>query len=113
MSIVPNNRLLSSDSLDLVTFGVILEIDDTVNVLDIFTRYQAFWKSCVIRNTQTSSPLLYRTNPHDTFKTVPPNSELPVKGWGSYFEVTSNSTAPIGLVEFECVNYKDAMRKND
>jgi len=85
-------------------------IENTVNKIDIYTSYMAFWKSLVLRNTQESDSVTYRTDPNSSYKTLQPNSEIPIKGWGSYFEVVNNSVLKVGLVEFECVNIKEAMR---
>jgi len=100
----------SADSLELVTFGVSILIEDVNHKVDIYTRYKAFWKSLVIRNTQAGDSLTYRTDPNDLYKTVQPNSELPIRGWGSYFEIVSAAATPSGIVEFECVNYLEALR---
>lgn len=112
MSVVPNEKLISADSLDLITFGIDVIITDEITKLDVFTRYRAFWKSAVIRNTQLSDSLSYRTDPNSEYKTVQPNSELPIRGWGSYFEIVSDAETPDGIVEFELVNMNNAMRKN-
>lgn len=110
MSVVPNKNLKSSDSLKLQTFGVELQILGALQQIDTFSRFTAFWKSCVIRNTQPADVLQYRTTPGDPLKTVQPNSELPVKGWGSFMQIVSAAASPEGIVEFECVNLKEAYR---
>lgn len=111
MSIVPNNALASADSLGLQTFGVKLDIDSASQQVDIFSIHSAFWKSLVIRNKHLTDKVQYRTAPGEVLKDVQPNSELPIKGWGSFLQVTSVSATPIGIVEFECVNYREAVRK--
>ena len=108
MSVVPNNTLESADSLELQTFGVDLDITGATQRIDIYTRYLAYWKSAVIRNTQLIDVLTYRTEPNGTLKTVQPNSELPLSGWGSYLQVNSGAAAPQGRVEFVCVNIREA-----
>lgn len=100
----------SVDSLDIPTFGVDLDIGTATNTIDMFTRYQSFWKSCVIRNTQLSDILQYRTIPNAQLKTVQPNSELPVKGWGSFMQVISGAATPVGTVEFVVAKLKDALK---
>jgi len=110
LSVVPNNILKSADSLELQTFGVTLTIDSALQRLDIYTRYLAYWKSCVIRNEHLTDNIQFRTFPNEPLKTVKPNSELPVKGWGSYFEVTSASGTPIGVVDFVCANIREAQK---
>ena len=97
MSVVPNNRLESADSLTLQIFGVNLEIDAASQQIDTYSTFSAFWKSCVIRNKQPIDKLQYRTNPGDVLKDVQPNSELPIKGWGSFLQVTSAAAIPIGM----------------
>jgi len=112
LSVVPNNILKSADSLELQTFGVNLTIDSALQRLDIYTRYLAYWKSCVIRNLHLTDNIQFRTFPNQPLQTVKPNSELPVKGWGSYMEITSASATPVGVVDFECVNIREAARAN-
>jgi len=111
MSVVPNNTLESADSLFLQTFGIDLDILAASQTIDIYTRYLAYWKSLVIRNTQPLDSLTYRTDPNGPLKTVQPNSELPIGGWGSYLQVNSAAAVPAGVVEFVCVNIREAMRK--
>jgi len=111
LSTIPNNRLESADSLTLQIFGIKLDIDSATQQIDTYSSHSAFWKSCVIRNKQLTDKLQYRVNPIDVLKDVQPNSELPIKGWGSFLQVTSAASVPVGIVEFECVNYKEAMRK--
>ncbi len=110
MSIVPNDKLESADSLALQTFGVIMNIDSAVNKIDIFTRYRAFWKSCVIRNTQAVDNIEYRTNSNSSYESLTEDSEILVKGWGSYLEVISSAILPSGSVNFECVTVKNGMK---
>lgn len=111
MSVVPNTRLESADSLTLQTFGIEMEINAASQFRDIYSTYSAFWKKLVIRNKHQTDKVQYRTEPGAVLKDVQPNSELPIQGWGSYLQVVSGSATPIGLVEFQCVNYKEAMRK--
>lgn len=108
MSAVPNDTLQPADSLNMRTFGTMLQIDSSSTVIDMVTRYQAYWKSCIIRNYQISIPLFYRTERYGTFHEVKPNSELPIKGWGSYLEITSTATPANGVVDFECVKLQEA-----
>jgi len=112
MSVVPNNILKSADSLELQTFHVPLVIDSASQQLDMYTRYLAYWKSCVIRNQHLTDNILFRTFPNEPLQIVKPNSELPVKGWGSFMQVTSASGTPVGVVDFECVNIREASRAN-
>ena len=110
MSIVPNDDLKSVDGLDMQTFGVTLTVDASLVSIDTLSVYRGYWKSCIIRNYQLSSQLQYRTAPYEPLKIIQPNSELPIKGWGSYMEIHSSATTPTGLVEFEVVNMYEAMR---
>lgn len=111
MSIVPNNRLESADSLTLQVFGIKLDIDSASQQIDTYSVHSAFWKSLVIRNKHLTDKVQYRTAPGEVLKDVQPNAELPIKGWGSFLQITSASVTPVGIVEFECVNYREAMRK--
>jgi len=111
LSIVPNNSLESADSLKLQTFGVKLDITGASQQVDIYSIHSAFWKSLVIRNKHLTDKVQYRTAPNEVLQDVQPNSELPIKGWGSFLQVTSASATPTGVVEFECVNYREAVRK--
>lgn len=110
MSVVPNNILKSADSLELQTFGVMLDINAATQQIDIYTRYLAYWKSLVIRNLHLTDNIQFRTFPGEPLQTVKPNSELPVKGWGSFLQITSGSVTPVGVVDFECVNIREAAR---
>lgn len=112
MSIIPNNSLESADSLILQTFGIKLDIDSASQQIDTYSSHSAFWKSLVIRNKHLTDKVQFRTLPGEVLQDVQPNSELPVKGWGSFLQVTSASATPVGVVDFECVNYLEAMRKN-
>jgi len=108
---VPNNILKSADSLELVVFGVSLDIDSASQQIDMYTRYLAYWKSAVIRNRHLTDNLQFRTFPSQPLQIVKPNTELPLKGWGSFLQVTSGSVTPVGIVDFECVNIREAERK--
>jgi len=111
MSVVPNNTLESADSLELQTFGIDLDIAAATQQIDIYTRYLAYWKSAVIRNTQPLDVITYRTEPNGTLKTVQANSELPLSGWGSYLQINSAAAVPAGRVEFVCVNIREASKR--
>lgn len=113
MSIIPNDKFYSADSLQLTVFGIKLEIVAAINTIDIYSRHRSFWKSAVIRNLQPIDQLLFRTRPNDTFSIVQPNAELPVKGWGSFMEVTSAAATPVGVVDFECVRLENALRRTN
>jgi len=109
LSIIPNERLISADSLDLIIFGITMEIESAEQHLDTYSRLGAFWKSLVIRNLQ-GTQLEYFTTPSGSPKIVQPNSELPLKGWGSYLRIESSALNPIGRVDFECVSLHNAVR---
>lgn len=110
MSLVPNTRLKPATSLELITFGVKMQISAATNIIDMYTRYSGYWKNCVIRNTQPIDALTYRTEPNQPFESVPPNSELPISGWGSFMQVNSGAASPSGVVDFEVCNMKDALQ---
>lgn len=111
MSIVPNTELYSADSLNLPVFETQMLIDSASQQVDIYSRHKAFWKSCVIRNNQLGTPLVYFRRLNDTPREVKPNSELPLKGWGSFLLVTSADASPDGIVEFENVDQRFARIK--
>jgi len=111
LSIVPNERLKPSDSLEIETFGTSMLITAATQQIDIWTRHGAYWKSLVIRNTQLLDVLQYRLFPNGPLLDVKPNSELPIKGWGSWLQVLSGAAAPEGVVDFECSRQEDALKK--
>jgi len=110
LSIVPNELLKPADSLDIPTFGTELLITAASQQIDIWTRHAAYWKKCIIRNTQLLDVLTYRLIPNGRLRSVKPNSELPIKGWSSWLQVLSGAAAPEGVVEFECARMEDAMK---
>jgi len=110
LSIIPNERLISADSLDLITFGIALQVDSVSQQIDTYSRVGAFWKSAIIRNLQSTINLTYFTSPNAQPRIVPPNSELPIKGWGSYMRIESSAATPLGVVDFECVSLHNAVR---
>lgn len=111
MSIIPNEELKSADSLELITFGLELIIDAPDQAIDIYSRVQAFWKSAVLRNLQGTQIISYQTSPNGIVKIVNPNSEIPLKGWGSYLSIHSEASTPNGRVDFECVSLKNARKE--
>jgi len=112
MSIVPLEILESADSLNLITFGVPLDILALINTIDIWTRYQAFWKSAVVRNSHAIDSIQVRTGPDGDLTTIPPNGQLPLLGWGSFLQIISPAATPHGVVDFTCVTLKNAVRKS-
>jgi len=111
MSFVPNDRLKSADSLELIVFPKKVVISTATTRNDIFTEHLAFWKSLVLRNRQNLDVLSYRTEPDETLKTLPPLAEIPIKGWGSFFEVQSGAVTPNGEIDFICVTKNNAVRR--
>lgn len=112
MSIVPLDILESADSLNLITFGIPLDILQLTNTIDIYTRYQAFWKSAVVRNTHPVDAIQVRFRPDGPLDNVPPSSQLPLLGWGSWLEVISPAATDHGRVDFTVVTLKNAVRKS-
>jgi len=110
MSIVPNERLKPADSLEIETFGTQMLITGATQQIDIWTRHGAYWKSAVIRNTQPLDVLTYRLFPNGPLQTVQANSELSLKGWGSWLQVLSGAVVPEGVVDFECSRQQDALK---
>lgn len=111
MSIVPNMNLESADSLQLIIYPISMVVDAAVQTIDIYSRHRSFWKSAIIRNFQPNDILEFRLNPSDALKSIQPNSELPVKGWGSFLEIVSGAGTPAGRVDFECVRLENALRR--
>jgi len=109
LSVVPNYQLKPAESLDIKTFGVTMNILTATERIDMWTRYQGYWKSCVVRNRQPLDNLLVRVEPDGDQSIVNPNSELPFQGWGSFFEVISAAAVPAGRVDFSTALLKDAM----
>jgi len=110
VSIVPNDRLKSADSLELIIFPVKITDSSAAFQLDMWTQRRAFWKSAVLRNRQAGDLISYRTAPNDTFETLAPNSEVPIKGWGSFFEVASAAATPAWVLDLIAVTYVNALR---
>jgi len=110
VSIVPNQILKSSDSLELITFEIKKTIDAATFTIDIFNEHLSFWKSLVIRNHQIGTSIFYRTRTSGPFQELQPQSERPVKGWGSWFEATSAAGTPDGEIDFICVRKEHALR---
>lgn len=109
MSIVPNYQLQPAESLTIKTFGVQMPIVNATERIDMWTRYQGYWKNCVVRNRQPLDNLLVRVEPDGPQTIVNPNSDLPFLGWGSFFEVLSAAATPAGTVDFSVALLKDAI----
>jgi len=110
VSFVPNEKLKSADSLDLIIFPVKITDSSANFQLDMWTQRRAFWKSAVLRNRQIADVVSYRTQADDPFETLAPSSEVPIKGWGSFFEVASSAGAPAWVLDMIAVTYKNALR---
>lgn len=113
MSVVPNDNLQSVDSLDLITFPITERIDATgIYTRDFWTRYKGFWKQVIIRNYNIADNLLYRINPNEVQKVIPPASERTVQGWGSFLQCITTAGVPDVEVSFTGVTQINALRKN-
>ena len=110
MSFVPNEKLVSADSLDLIVYPVHNPGNVALFTTDFWTERRGFWKSLVLRNRQSLDVLQYRRSPNDPLEELAINSEVPIKGWGSYFEVQSAAAAPNWSVDFVAVSYINALR---
>lgn len=110
MSVVPNDLLKPSSSLDLITFEINDKVVTSPYRKDFFNSHLAFWKSIVIRNLQATFNCSYRTDPALDFKVIPPLSERPIQGWGSYFEVTTTDPSPIIEIDYIGVAKQNAVR---
>jgi len=111
LSIIPNDTLKPAQSLNMKTFEIHVAIDSSPFINDFFNERLAFWKSLVIRNLQPANNLTYRTLPNDTFKSIPPLSERPIQGWGSFLEIVTADAAPDIEVDYIGVTYSEAMIK--
>jgi len=110
LSVVPNNELISADSLDLITFPIEERTAPATFTIDTWTQHKAFWKSLVLRNLHASLALSYRERPDEPLRTVQPNTERPIKGWGSFFHVEQAGT-PDWELDMEAVTLENAKRK--
>jgi len=111
MSIIPNDRLKPSQSLEMKIFEIHDVMTTSPFITDFFNERLAFWKSVIIRNLQTSFNLTYRTLPGDTLKPIPPLSERPIQGWGSFLEIITADPAPDIEIDFIGVSLKEALIK--
>jgi len=98
MSVIPNDLVKPSTSLEMQIF----EINDSVPtpgpyISDFFAKYGGFWKSCIIRNMQPTAPCEYRTSTSKPFLSLPPMSERPIQGWGSYLEIIYSAPVDIRI----------------
>jgi len=110
VSVVPNDKFDSANSLNLIVFP----IEDRANAaafnVDTWTQYRAFWKSAILRNTHSTLNLSYRVRPNDALRTLPPNSEREITGWGSFLHVEQGGT-PSYEVDILAVTYENALKK--
>lgn len=106
---MPNDTLVSADSLELITFPRTIPVTVSPVRFDSFTQHLAYWKGIVLRNFSIVDVLQYRTDPNGTLIDLPISSERPIKGWGSFFEV--QGVVPNGEFEIEMVTVKNAVRR--
>lgn len=111
MSLIPNDTLKPSQSIDMKTFEIHLVMGTSPFINDFFNERLAFWKSLVIRNLQSSFNLTYRTLPDDTLKPLPPLSERPIQGWGSFLEIVTADPSPDVEIDYIGVTLKEALLK--
>jgi len=110
MSVVPNHELKSALSLEIPTFPIEEVMGTSPYNKDFFTNYGAFWKSLVIRNMQTVFNCQYRLMPNGPQKTLNANSERPIQGWGSFFQVITADPAPNIEIDYIGAKKEDAMK---
>ena len=77
---------------------------------DFFSDHLAFWKSLVIRNLQPTFNCTYQLMPNGPAKRLNPLSERPIKGWGSFFSVTTADPSPDIEIDYIGVYKKDAWK---
>jgi len=109
MSLIPNDNLKPSEGDNMKTFEVHLVMGTSPFTNDFFNERLAFWKKLVIRNLQPAFNLTYRTLPNDTLKPLPPLSERPIQGWGSFLEIITADPAPNVEIDYIGVSYNEAL----
>lgn len=106
---IPNEKLQSVDSLDLIKFP----IEDRANAaafnIDTWTQYRAFWTEVILRNLHSTLNLSYRVNPDDPLRNLRPNSERPLSGWGSFLHV-EQAGVPDYEIDITAVTLANALR---
>jgi len=110
LSIVPNEQLESADSLNLITFSIEDRLNAAAFNFDAWTEYKSFWKELTLRNLHATLNLSYRVNPDDALRTIPPLTERPIGGWGSFLHVEQGGT-PDYEIDIVCVSYLNALKK--
>jgi len=110
LSVVPNNDLKSSLSLEIPTFPIEEVMGTSPYRKDFFNQHLGFWKSLVIRNLQPIFNCQYRLIPGGPQKTLNPLSERPIQGWGSFFEVITADPAPAIEIDYIGVLKGEAWR---
>jgi len=111
MSIIPNDTLKPAESDTMKTFEIHLVMGTSPFINDFFNERLAFWKSLVIRNLQPTFNLTYRTLPNDTLKPLPPLSERPIQGWGSFLEIVTADPSPDVEIDYIGVSLQEALIK--
>jgi len=111
LSVVPNELLLSADSLELVTFSIEDRLNSAAFNIDTWTQYRAFWKEVTLRNLHATLDLSYRVNPDDALRTIPPLTERPIGGWGSFFHAEQGGT-PDYEIDIVAVTWLNAQRRS-
>lgn len=111
MSIIPNDTLKPVDTENMKTFSIDLVMGTSPFINDFFNERLAFWKRAIIRNLQTSFNLTYRTQTGGVFKPIPPLSERPIKGWGSFLEIVTADPSPNVEIDYIGVSYNEALLK--
>jgi len=110
LSVVPNNFLKPSQSLELITFEINDKVVTSPYRKDFFNTQLGFWKHIVIRNLQPTFNCSYRTSPSQDLKPLPPLSERPIMGWGSYFEVVTSDPSPNIEIDYLGVLKENALK---
>jgi len=110
LSVVPNNQLKASLSLEIETFPIEEVMIASPYTKDFLTNYHAVWKSLVIRNMQPVFNCQYRLQPSGPLKTLNANSERPIQGWGSFFQVITADPAPNIEIDYIAAKMIDAVK---
>jgi len=109
LSIIPNDSLKPAQSLELITYGLPEKMVTSPYVKDFYNTQIGFWSKVVIRNLQTSFNCSYRVLKDEALIPLPPLSERPLYGWGSYLEVVTSDPAPDIEIDYTGVTYANAI----
>lgn len=107
-----NTRPVNSSEINSINLAPI-ELNQQMQKYDFVQMNQAYVRNCVIKNFSDDSLLYWRNSVHAAFDTIPPLSEIPVKGWFSFLDLRSDPDIPNsvmeGLLTVEIVKINEAV----